>query len=88
MLHLTDKASHQVSPTELELLQDIYDRVCMWCNIARPSARSEGLARFIMDEFHAGNRTCATLFASAMWREAKRSSVERREKHQPQSRMH
>lgn len=60
----------QVSLSELEYLQRIFDRVCMWCHIQRPSKRADLLARYLMDEFRAGNREEAALFEAAMWREA------------------
>lgn len=59
----------QVSPSDLEYLQRIFDRVCMWCHIERPSKRADLLAHYLMNEFRAGNREETALFEAAMWRE-------------------
>lgn len=56
MLDLADNATQQISPTELEFLEGIFDRVCMCCDIERPSERADQLARFIVNEFRAGVR--------------------------------
>lgn len=60
----------QVSPAELEYLQRIFDRVCMWCHIERPSKRADLLACYLMDEFRVGHREESALFEAAMRREA------------------
>jgi len=64
------KEGGQVSPNDLEYLQRIFDRVCVWCHIERPSKRADLLASYLMDEFRAGNREETALFEAAMWREA------------------
>lgn len=73
MLDLAENATQQISPTELEFLEGIFDRVCMCCDIERPSERADQLARFIVNEFRAGVREEAALFECAMWKELPRS---------------
>ncbi|KQX51422.1 MULTISPECIES: hypothetical protein [unclassified Ensifer] len=62
-----------ISPTELNFLQRIFDRVCMWCQIDRPSKRADHLATYLLHEYRAGIRDETALFEAAMWREARRS---------------
>lgn len=45
-----------ISPTELNFLQRIFDRVCMWCQIDRPSERADRLATYLLHEYRAGIR--------------------------------
>ncbi|SDA99860.1 hypothetical protein [Sinorhizobium sp. NFACC03] len=71
----------QISPSELEFLQRIFDRVCMWCHIERPSERADRLASYLMDEFRAGTRDETALFDTAMWREANRAEPEATHEH-------
>lgn len=70
-----------ISPTELHFLQGVFDRVCMWCNIDRPSKRADRLARYLLHEFRAGIRDETVLFEAAMWREAARSKSEPNHEH-------
>ncbi|KQW34894.1 hypothetical protein ASD02_16865 [Ensifer sp. Root1252] len=67
----------QGSPGELKFLQGVFDRVCMWCDVARPSERADRLARFIMDEFH-GTNDEVTLLAHTIWCEARQSRTRHR----------
>ncbi|MBZ7927144.1 hypothetical protein LAC81_34910 (plasmid) [Ensifer adhaerens] len=64
-----------ISPTELNFLQRIFDRVCMWCQIDRPSERADRLATYLLHEYRAGIRDETALFEAAMWREADRSKA-------------
>ncbi|OWZ88972.1 hypothetical protein B9J07_35595 [Sinorhizobium sp. LM21] len=54
-----------ISPSDLECLQRIFDRVCTWCHIERPSERADLLASFPMDQFRAGISE-TELFEAAM----------------------
>lgn len=63
------------SPTELNFLQAVFDRVCIWCQIDRPSERDDRLANYLLHEYRAGSRDETALFEAAMWREAGRSKA-------------
>lgn len=70
-----------ISPSDLNLLQEIFERVCMWCQIERPSERADRLATYLMHEFRAGLRDEAALFEAAMWRESARGDEQPTHEH-------
>ncbi|WP_426289728.1 hypothetical protein ACN9MC_35060 (plasmid) [Ensifer adhaerens] len=74
--------SDWISPTELDFLQGIFDRVCTWCHIDRPSERADRLATYLLHEFRVGIRDETALFEAAMWRESGRSKSEPTHEHE------
>ncbi|WP_158665288.1 hypothetical protein [Ensifer adhaerens] len=49
------------------MLQGIYDKVCLVTALPKRSARSNQLARFLVEEFRLGHTDEACLLECALW---------------------
>ncbi|KOF17681.1 hypothetical protein AC244_16775 [Ensifer adhaerens] len=67
MLNLPDPSAGNLSATEAEMLQRIFNRVCVEERIPKMDIRAERLAKFIIDEFDVGNREEESLLECARW---------------------
>ncbi len=67
MYRLSEVPSCDLSPEDIVMLQGIYDKVCLVTALPKRSARSNQLARFLVEEFRLGHTDEACLLECALW---------------------
>ncbi|WP_457588440.1 hypothetical protein [Ensifer canadensis] len=62
-----DQSGFGLAPDQIEILQSIFDRICVEARIPRYDPRAGRLAKFLMDEFRFGNTDELALTECGRW---------------------
>jgi len=67
MHYLIEKTGCDLSPSDIDLLQRVFEKTCFLAQLSKHSAGGDQVARFLVDEFRLGHTDEACLLECALW---------------------
>lgn len=83
MHYLIEETGSDLSPSDIDMLQRVFERTCILAQLSKRSAGGDRIARFLVDEFRLGHTDEACLLECALWFTKRRSPKSENLEHGP-----